>query len=199
MNQKKALCVIDVQNDFCPGGALPVPEGDKVVPLLNRAIALFFEKGFPVFASRDWHPRETSHFKAFGGPWPAHCVRETSGAAFHPDLEISEKMIIISKGMDADAESYSVFSGIDKEGRSFADRLNESGIVELYVGGLATDYCVRQTCLDALGQGFQVFLLTDAVRGVDVTPGDSEKAIKEIARKGGRLLTLDEIEKDWEK
>ncbi|MFN3974245.1 MAG: isochorismatase family protein, partial [Dehalococcoidia bacterium] len=112
-----ALLVVDVQNDFCPGGALPVPRGDSVVPVLNTYIALFQRLGYPVIASRDWHPPQTRHFKPFGGVWPVHCVQGTWGAQFHPNLRLPPDVLIVSKGMDPEQDSYTAFDGIDEQRR----------------------------------------------------------------------------------
>jgi len=189
----RALLVVDVQNDFCPGGALAVPEGDRVVEVLNRYIAVFGEKHFPIFASRDWHPRQTSHFKDGGGPWPAHCVMNTKGAAFHPGLQLPHETIVISKGMDPDSDSYSAFLGQDAQGKGFADLLKAEHVQELYVGGLATDYCVKSSVLDARQAGLDVFLLTDAIRGVDLKPGDSQRAVEEMLSAGVKPMTFGQL------
>lgn len=191
---KSALLAIDVQNDFCPGGALPVTDGDSVVPVLNRYIALFGAAGFPVYATRDWHPSETRHFKNFGGQWPTHCLQGTPGADFHPELKLPEDVVIISKGERFDSDSYSGFEGSDAVGRALADVLRDAGVTHLYVGGLATDYCVHETVLDAINEGFEVTLLLDAVKGVDVKEGDSEQAIEDMIEAGARTAIIDEIE-----
>lgn len=186
----KALLIVDVQNDFCPGGALAVKGGDEIVPVLNQYIKEFQRLKFPVLASRDWHPRVTKHFKEFGGLWPAHCVQETPGAAFHPLLNMNDKVQIISKGMDPEKDSYSAFHGFDPHGNSLLDVLKESAIGELYVGGLATDYCVKASVLDALNYGFRVFVLEDATKGVDLKPQDSKQAFKEMTVRGAKLINL---------
>lgn len=193
MKKGKALLVVDVQNDFCPGGSLAVPKGDRVVSVLNQYIQAFVENDLMIFASRDWHPQETSHFKDFGGPWPAHCVQDTQGAAFHPCLELTEKTVVISKGMDPEGNSYSAFQGINAEGTAFADLLKNSGVEEIFIGGLATDYCVKSSCLDALQQGFKVHLLMDAIQGVNINPDDSQKAIDEMIANGARKVTYEEF------
>lgn len=193
MESKAALLIVDVQNDFCPGGTLAVPDGDLVVPILNRYIALFKAKGLPIFASRDWHPAKTGHFQAYGGVWPPHCVQETRGAAFHPDLQLLPDTIIISKGMDPASDAYSAFQAITAEGTPFQDCLQQAGISHLYVGGLATDYCVRASVLDGLRLGLVVTLLTDATRGVNLQPDDSERAIAEMTEAGATLATLDRV------
>lgn len=190
---KEALLIVDVQNDFCPGGALPVPEGDKVVPVLNQYIEKFKRLGLPVFASRDWHPPVTRHFKEYGGLWPPHCVQGTKGAEFHPDLKLPPDTVIITKGDDPNQDAYSAFQGRAPDGHDLATELKKMGVERLYIGGLATDYCVRASTLDALKNGFKVTLLLDAVRGVDVNPGDSERAIEEMKKAGAETATLNEV------
>ena len=177
-----ALVIVDVQNDFCPGGALPVKGGDKVVPVLNRYVESFRKSGLPIFATRDWHPQRTTHFNTFGGKWPPHCVQGSAGANFHPDLKLSNDVVIVSKGMGSDEDSYSGFDGRNTEGVKLADLLRQQGVKRIFVGGLATDYCVKHTVLDGLKEGFAVVLLEDAIRGVDLNPGDSERAIVEMVR-----------------
>ncbi|MBI5415350.1 MAG: bifunctional nicotinamidase/pyrazinamidase [Candidatus Omnitrophica bacterium] len=190
MSAPRALLIVDVQNDFCPGGALAVVDGDKVAAVLNKYIAAFVKQDALVIASRDWHPRKTKHFKEFGGPWPAHCVQNTPGAAFHPALKLPARTIVVSKGMDPDKDSYSAFQAVDGRRRPLRDILKDAGVKELWVGGLATDYCVKASVLDAL-KHFKVYLLTDAIRGVDINPGDSKKAIDEMLKAGAREMTLE--------
>ncbi len=194
MKLKKALLVVDAQNDFCPGGALPVPESDKVIAVLNKYIKRFSEAKLPVFASRDWHPKVTKHFKQYGGSWPKHCVQGTRGAEFHPKLKVPKEAIVISKGMDPEKDSYSAFQAQDPNGTEFMSLLKLFGISELYIGGLATDYCVKYTCLDALKNGFKVYLLTDAVKGVNINPSDSADAVKEMIASGAKPLTFEKIQ-----
>jgi nicotinamidase/pyrazinamidase len=184
-----ALILVDVQNDFCPGGALPVPEGDRVVPVLNRYIERFRSAGAPIFATRDWHPQRHVSFKERGGIWPAHCVQGTAGSAFHPDLSLPKEAEVISKGTDPDKEAYSGFQGTD-----FADRLRKRGVRTVFVGGLATDYCVKSTVLDAAGEGFGVYFLEDASRGVKVHPGDAERAFGEMKKAGAKAIRLNDLE-----
>jgi len=179
-----ALVVVDMQKDFCPGGALPVAEGDKVVPALNKYIEKFQKAGAPIIFTRDWHPPDHSSFKAQGGPWPAHCVQNSDGANFHPDLVIPPRAEIVSKA-DKKDEAYSFFQGTD-----LAEKLKERGIRTLLVGGLATDYCVRETVLDGLKYGFQVYHLDDASRGMNVKPDDSELALREMVAKGAKRITI---------
>ncbi|MGH2517913.1 MAG: nicotinamidase [Ktedonobacterales bacterium] len=188
-----ALIVVDVQNDFCPGGSLAVPEGDEVVPVLNRYLERASAVGVPIVASRDWHPAETAHFAAFGGTWPVHCVQGTSGAAFHPALRLPPDALIASKGMSAKDEGYSALEGQLPDGRSVLDALRERGVTRLHVGGLATDYCVRATVLGALAAGFAVALLQDAARAVDMTPGDGERAVAEMLAAGAQAATVEEF------
>lgn len=188
--KNKALLIVDVQNDFCPGGALAVPEGDKIVLPLNKYIKIFLKHKLPIFASRDWHPKRTKHFKDFGGLWPKHCIQKTKGARFHPGLRLPKNTIILSKGMSPEKDSYSVFQAFDAEGNSFLRVLRKMGITELYVAGLATDYCVKSTVLDALKHGFKVKLLIDAIKGVNLKPDDSQKAIEKMLKEGAKKVTL---------
>jgi nicotinamidase/pyrazinamidase len=181
------LVVVDIQNDFCPGGALAVPEGDTVIPRVNRTIGLFGRRGLPVIFTRDWHPRETKHFKEFGGAWPPHCVQGTKGARFHSDLQIPKGSLVLSKGMDPEVDSYSGFQAFTEKGRDLESTLRELAVDELFLCGLATDYCVRATALDGLRRGFNVRILRDAIRGVDVKAGDSEIAMKEMRGHGAQF------------
>jgi nicotinamidase/pyrazinamidase len=186
-----ALLVVDVQIDFCPGGALPVPEGDRVVAPLNRHLGRALAAGWPVYPSRDWHPAVTQHFRDYGGEWPVHCVQNTAGAEFHPELLLPRAAIIISKGADPRRPGYSAFEGHTPDGRPLPEELQARGVTHLYVGGLATDYCVRHSVLDALRHGLRVTLLTDAIAGVDVTPGDSAAALREMRMAGAHLIGVD--------
>ena len=182
-----ALLVIDVQRDFCPGGALAVAEGDRVVAPLNAAAARFAAAGRPVIATRDWHPPRTVHFQAYGGPWPPHCVQGTPGAELHPDLALPDGAVVVSSGTREDEDGYSAFDARDPGGRPLADLLREQGVRRLYVGGLATDYCVKASVLDARREGFAVTVLEDAVRAVNVQPGDGERALAAM-REAGAVL-----------
>ncbi|MDP1719356.1 MAG: isochorismatase family protein [bacterium] len=186
---KKALIVVDVQNDFCPGGSLAVKDGDQVVDPLNRLTgATRGRSGWMRIASRDWHPGKTSHFDK----WPAHCVRHTKGAEFCPGLDISGTNVFL-KGTKAGEDAYSAFDGIGGFGHTLGQFLTINRVVELYVGGLATDYCVKATVLDALKKGFKVTLLTDACRAVDVKPGDGLRAITEMINAGVYVSTTEEV------
>lgn len=193
MIKNAALLIVDVQNDFCPEGALAVPNGDRVVEPLNRAAECFALAGLPVLASRDWHPPVTRHFIDFGGIWPPHCVQGTPGASFHQDLRLPQGTLVISKGNDPDLDSYSAFDGRGEDGRSLGEILAKLGVAHLFVGGLATDYCVRSSALDARKAGFEVTLLSDAIAGVDLIAGDSEKALHEMERTGVAFCSTIEL------
>jgi len=180
---KRALIVVDVQNDFCPGGTLAVPHGDDVVELLNRLIDEFLDRGEPVYKSRDWHPPTTKHFAAHGGDWPVHCVQNTKGAEFHPALRNDPRINVISKGL-GDTNCYSAF-----DETNLLAQLHQQNVEEVVVGGLATDYCVKSTVLDALKNGFKVKALENAMRAVDVQPGDGERAIEEMRNAGAQIIS----------
>jgi nicotinamidase/pyrazinamidase len=180
-----ALIIVDVQNDFCPGGALPVPEGDQVIPVLNDYIKIFKKANATIFATRDWHPPNHISFKAQGGPWPPHCVQNSEGAKFHPDLKLPSDTTIVSKAMDPLREAYSGFDGTE-----LANTLNKQGATRVFVGGLATDYCVKNTVLDARKLGFKAVLLLDAIRGINAEPGDVAKAIDKMVKSGAEQGTL---------
>ena len=175
-----ALIVVDVQRDFCPGGALPVPEGDQVVPAINRILGL---GGWLTVATRDWHPQDHCSFAPQGGIWPVHCVAGTPGAAFHPGLDAMKVRQIISKARTQDAEAYSGFQGTE-----LAALLKGQGSRRAFVCGLATDYCVKFTVLDALAEGFHVSLITAACRGVNLQAGDVDRALKEMRASGCYIL-----------
>jgi nicotinamidase/pyrazinamidase len=191
LSNRSALLVVDVQKDFCPGGALAVPAGDRVVPALNRHIADAGARGWPVYASRDWHPPVTRHFQPYGGEWPPHCVQNTDGANFHHDLHLPESAIIVSKGQAADTHGYSALEGHTSDGRTLLSDLRERGIDHLYVGGLATDYCVKHSVLDARRAGLEVTVLADAIAGVDVKSGDSTRAMAEMRAAGAEIVNQD--------
>ncbi len=187
--KRDALIVVDMQKDFMPGGALPVPEGDKIVPRLNKYIELFSKLGLPVFFTRDWHPPNHISFKEQGGLWPPHCVQGTEGAKFHEELFIPhDNRFIISKGTSPDFDAYSGFQGTVLD-----SLLRERGIKRVFVGGVATDYCVKNTVLGAINLGYQAFLLLDGIKGVDVKPGDSERAIEEMLKAGAVGVEIGEI------
>ncbi len=178
-----ALIIVDVQNDFLPGGALAVPEGNQVVPPLNRCIALFTSNELPIFATRDWHPANHCSFKSQGGPWPLHCVAGTKGAAFANGLNLPDQTTIVSK---ADTQDKDAYSGFQKTG--LHDHLRSLGIKRLVIGGLATDYCVLNTVMDALNLKYKVLLLADAVRAVNLDLHDGERAIVKMETTGADII-----------
>jgi nicotinamidase/pyrazinamidase len=183
---KQALIVVDVQNDFCPGGTLAVAHGDEVVAPLNELIDEFLKRGAPVYKSRDWHPPQTKHFQAYGGTWPVHCVQNTQGAEFHPQLKDDPRIRIISKGL-GDTDCYSAF-----DETNLAAQLHDQGVEELVVGGLATDYCVKETVLAGLKEGFKVKGVENAIRPVDLNPGDGERAIREMRAAGAEIVNTND-------
>jgi nicotinamidase/pyrazinamidase len=201
-----ALLIVDVQNDFCPGGALAVPEGDRVVAVINRLIPLF-----PlVIASQDWHPAHHVSFaanhpgRAVGEVievdglsqvlWPVHCVQGTAGAALREDLDLSRIAGVFQKGVDPTVDSYSTFyDNGHRRSTGLADFLRREGVERVFLCGLATDYCVRFSALDALAEDFAVVVVADACRGVDLTPGDSEKALAEMAARGARVVQTRDV------
>jgi nicotinamidase/pyrazinamidase len=193
LQEGDALSVTDMQNDFLPGGALGVPEGDKIIPYVNRAIALFKKNNLSIFFTRDWHPADHCSFKGQGGPWPPHCVQNTSGADFSPKLKIPKGSIIISKGTEKGSEQYSTLGGLDADGNTETDLMKKSGIRRIFIAGLATDYCVLNSVKDALAEGYEVYVLTDAIRAVDVNPGDGERALEEMIRAGAKTITTEGI------
>jgi nicotinamidase/pyrazinamidase len=201
-----ALILVDLQNDFCPGGALPVPEGDRVIEVVNR-LQPHFDL---VAATRDWHPADHGSFAA-NHPgrrpgevieldgldqilWPVHCVQDTAGARFHPGLDRGRIARVFRKGTDPRIDSYSgFFDNGHRRATGLGDYLTGQGVTEVYVCGLATDYCVKFTALDAVGLGFGTRLIRDACRGVDLEPGDVDKAIAEMQGRGVRVVESGEI------
>ncbi|HZH91278.1 MAG TPA: isochorismatase family protein [Pyrinomonadaceae bacterium] len=182
MNKKSALVLVDIQNDFCPGGSLAVSEGDRVVPVVNE-----LQKHFDlIIATKDWHPAGHSSFASL---WPPHCVQETAGAEFVAGLDTSRVARVFLKGTDTEIDSYSGF--FDNEHRratGLGDYLKERGVTDVVVVGLATDYCVKYTALDAVMLGFKTTVVVDACRGVEVQEGDSARALEEMAAAGVRLM-----------
>lgn len=178
-DRKSVLLLVHLQNDFCPGGALAVKEGDLVIPVANAWIRFFASEGFSIVATRDWHPENHCSFQAQGGPWPPHCVQGSRGSQFHPDLKMPPGTLIVSGATNARKEAYSGF-----DGTSLEDRLEDLEAQTLFVMGLATDYCVKQTVLDACRLGFRVVVLKDGVKGIDTQPGDSQQALQEMQSAG---------------
>lgn len=178
------LIVVDVQNDFCPGGALAVPDGDAVVPVINQLMPRFNR----VIATQDFHPPGHSSFTDQGGPWPAHCVQGTTGAEFHHALDTDAIDEVVQKGTDLATDGYSGFAGTD-----LAERLRKAGASRVFITGLATDYCVRATAIEAVENGFDAVVLTDAIRAVDVRAGDGDRAVAEMQTAGAATTTSDRL------
>jgi len=188
-----ALLIVDLQNDFCLGGALEVADGDQVVPVLNRLAARAAALGLPVYASRDWHPIDSIHFAANGGTWPVHCVAGTPGARLHPDLALPSRAMIVTKGTARDDHGYSALEGKVTGRGTLADDLRARGVDHLVVGGLATDYCVRVSVLDARRLGFGVTVVEDGVRAVNLAAGDGARAIDEMREAGAYIMPASDI------
>ena len=186
-----ALIVVDVQRDFLPGGSLAVPNGDHVLPVLNRYLRLFQSANLPVVATRDWHPPNHCSFAAQGGVWPPHCIQESPGAEFAGELELPADALLISKATRIGRDAYSGFDGTGLE-----QSMRDAGVRRLFVGGLATDYCVLETVKDAVNAGFEVFVLGDAIRAVDVSPGDGDRALETMRAAGAEIIDLAAIDAD---
>lgn len=178
-----ALVIVDLQRDFLPGGSLAVAEGDRVVPVIDGCVRLFEARGLPVYATRDWHPANHCSFAARGGPWPPHCVARSAGAQFAPGLRLPADAAVVSKATLADRDAYSGFDGTDLEAR-----LKAAGIARIFVAGLATDYCVLATVLDAREAGFEVAVMRDAIAAVDAHPGDGERALERMIEAGAVMV-----------
>ncbi|MBS1170319.1 MAG: nicotinamidase [Burkholderiaceae bacterium] len=189
LTPEDALLIVDVQNDFLPGGSLAVAGGDQVVPVLNRYIGIFVRASLPVIATRDWHPRDHCSFESNGGIWPDHCVQGTQGADFSPGLALPSSTLVVSKDTLPLQSTYSCFKQTDMAGR-----LRAMGVKRLFIGGIATDYCVLHTAIDALAAGFVVMLLTDAIRAVDLHAGDGELALRDMTDCGAQPMTLDDLQ-----
>ena len=182
---KSAFIIVDLQNDFCPGGSLAVVGGDQVVEPINRYLDHCRESHIPVFYTRDWHPTDHCSFKIQGGLWPSHCVADSPGADFHKELKIVHPAEIISKADKKDEDVYSGFEGTELD-----DKLKSLKVEHLVIAGLATDYCVKETVLDALKNGFRVTILKEGIRAVNVNPEDGENGLKEMIFKGAEISEL---------
>ena len=182
IGEHDALIVVDVQNDFLPGGALAVNDGDAVIPLINECMQLFAAGRLSIYATRDWHPDDHCSFTENGGIWPKHCVADSPGAQFAERLAFPDDVTIVSKGTVSEKEAYSGF-----QGTGLSDQLQEKGVERLIVGGLATDYCVLHTVNDALENGFDVVILTNAIRAVDLNSGDGDRAIESMLGRGAKI------------
>lgn len=182
MTQTDALLIVDVQNDFCPGGALAIDDGDRVIPVLNEWLRHAASTGAWIVASRDWHPADHCSFTEQGGTWPPHCIRETPGAEFHPALALPNDAWIISKGEARERDNYSAF-----DGTRLGDRLRHVGVKRLWIGGLAQDVCVKWTVLDACNEGFDTHVIADGTRPVNLEPNDGEHAMEAMRDAGARI------------
>ena len=205
---KKALIIVDVQNDFLPGGALAVPHGDEVIPLINRMVLLPFDL---IIATRDFHPSHHLSFASTWGKkvyervlldgieqilWPDHCVQGSAGSEFSSKLDTSRLQQIVYKGTDLKVDSYSTFFDNERlKSTGLEAYLREQGVDELYVAGLATDYCVRYSVQDAIQLGFKPYVVIDACRGVELQPGDVARAISEMQQEGAEMITTDDVER----
>jgi nicotinamidase/pyrazinamidase len=185
-----ALIIVDAQNDFCPGGSLAVPFGDQVIAVLNDYLVRAEQAGIPIFASQDWHPAETTHFAKDGGRWSVHCVQGTDGAAFHKDLRLPASVLVVQKGLSGQDDGYSAFEGHLADGRDLKRALDDHQVRRVFIGGLATDYCVLQTVRDARRAGLETVWLRDASLPVEVKAGDGEQAEKDMLEAGARACTL---------
>lgn len=183
-----ALLIVDVQNDFLLSGALAVPHGDEIVPLLNDCLRIFAARELPVYATRDWHPRHHCSFLAQGGHWPTHCIAGTHGAQFAAELQLPSSVEIISKASEVGRDAYSGFQDTDLD-----ERLRAAEVHRLFIGGLATDYCVLGTVRDALKLGYRVVLLIDAIRAVDAQPEDGARAVEEMVRLGAQCVATEQV------
>jgi nicotinamidase/pyrazinamidase len=183
-----ALLVVDVQNDFLPGGQLAVPHGDGIIPSLNRYIALFEQKALPIFASRDWHPPDHCSFHGQGGKWPPHCVAGSPGAELAADLRLPSSTLLVSKAVQKNRESYSAFDLTE-----LALKLHERGVRRVFIGGLATEYCVLSTVEDALQAGFEAVLLVDAIAAMESEPGAGAQAIQSMLGQGARAISQEDL------
>jgi nicotinamidase/pyrazinamidase len=184
LNEHDALLITDIQVDFLIGGALPVPNADKIIPVVNNYIQHFEAAGGRVIASRDWHPANHSSFKSEGGPWPTHCIQGTQGAKISPQLKLPDHTVIISKATDPKHEAYSAFDSTNLD-----NQLRQLGVKRLFVAGLATDYCVVNTVLDARKLGFETYVLMDATLGINVNPGDIDRAVESMRTQGAKQVT----------
>ncbi|HSH50122.1 MAG TPA: nicotinamidase [Bacteroidales bacterium] len=179
----KALLIVDVQNDFCPGGALAAPNGDEVVPVINQLMRKFSV----IVASKDWHPKNSDHFEK----WPLHCVQNTKGAEFHPDLKKQYIQKVFLKGTSGKDDGYSAFEATNEDLKKY---LLDKNVNQLYVAGLTTEYCIFDTAIRAVKENFETFVITDAIRPVNVNEGDGDKALQEMKEAGIHLVKLNEVE-----
>ncbi len=191
MNYKNHRCLLinDMQVDFCPGGSLAISEADKIIPVINRYTDLFDKHSLPVFATRDWHPENSNHFNT----WPKHCIQNTRGAGFHPELILPASAIILSKGVDPNKHGYSAFEATDPDGHILEYYLKKLGIKSVFIAGVATDFCVKTSVVDGIAKGYNFFVLTDAVKAVNKQPEDEKKALAQMRAKGARFFKYDDV------
>jgi Amidases related to nicotinamidase len=194
LNEHDALLITDIQIDFLPGGSLPVEGGDEIIPVINNYIEHFESAKAHIIASRDWHPPNHISFQSQGGTWPAHCVQNTEGAKFSPDLKLPDHTVVISKATDPKHEAYSAFDATNLD-----NELRQQGIRRLFVAGLATDYCVVNTVLDACKLGFEAVVLTDATLGINLIPGDVDRAFQAMSKSGARHATDEDFVESFDK
>ena len=184
-NKSDVFIIADVQNDFLPGGALPIKESDQILPILNEYIEIFKNSSSPIIAARDWHPPNHVSFLAQGGLWPPHCIQDTDGAKFSPNLKLPESVTIVSKATNPEKEAYSIF-----DGTKLSEQLKSEGIVRIFIGGLATDYCIVDSVLDARSAGFDVVVLADATYAINLNPNDGDNAFEKMILSGASKQTL---------
>ena len=194
LNEHDALLITDIQIDFLPGGALPVEGGNEIIPVVNNYIEHFEQADAHIIASRDWHPANHVSFQSQGGTWPPHCIQDTEGAKFSPDLKLPDHTIVISKATDPKHEAYSAFDATNLD-----NDLRQLGIRRLFVAGLATDYCVVNTVLDAIKLGFEAVVLTDATLGINLVPGDVDRAFQAMSKNGAKQATDDDFTESFDK
>jgi nicotinamidase/pyrazinamidase len=188
ISEKDGLIVVDVQNDFCPGGSLGVEGAEEIIEPLSNAAMEFRARGGRVYATQDWHPPGHASFQESGGEWPPHCVQATPGADFHPDLRLPIGTSVIRKGTDKSRDALSGFDGTDLE-----EQLTRAGVRRVFIGGLTTDYCVLNTVLDAASRGFETYVLSDLVRAVNKEPDDGDKAIARMKESGAKETTAEHM------
>jgi len=188
-----ALLILDIQNDFLPGGSLAVPQGEEIIPIINQYIDYFTKNNSVIFATKDWHPSNSKHFNKFGGEWPPHCVQRTYGAEFPAALSLPSSTIVLYKGMNENDAGYSVAEASDKNGINFFDLIEIKSIMELNVCGIAIEYCVLNSVIDILGHGLRVNLLADAIAGINLKFGVDDKAIKKMTNSGAKIRCFSDL------
>ncbi|MFH0925874.1 MAG: isochorismatase family protein [bacterium] len=193
MIKKGALVILDVQNDFFPGGILATQDSDKIIHIINKYIKISSHKKLPIYLSKDWHPKQTKHFKRFGGYWPTHCIKNTKGAEFHPNLKLPDSTIIVSKGMDPNKHNYPLLNSIDSNKNTLLALLQSQDIQDIFIGGIFTDHSDEMSIFDALDIGFNLYLFVDAVRIVNIKPKNLETTIKHLLERGLKRMVFDKF------